>query len=399
MKNKKLEICVATKARGIFKETFEDENIDANFNLEAPLFNISKNNDSKILNLVRKIYLSKVGDIFGLVQIIKINGKKCDYYWSYNRFLNCDRPYILYIEHPIAVQHYRIDRNRYFLGKRKIQKCLSNERLKAIVFQAKFSERTFKDLVGNYTGIVKQIYPIVKNNKFVNEQQIIRRCKSEKFVILFSAQASRFVSKCAPELLKAYEKLQKEGLSNIRLEILTQIEKIDEKYIDSYKNITWIDYNLTSEQMEKLYSEATVLVMVSSDDSLNAVALESLKAGLPIISSNMSGFPELVEDGLNGFMTNPKWNFFDQHGYPNKTVWNYRKETIYSEDISERIVEYIYEKIKYLYLNRDKLIEMSLYSLKKGNSKPFSKEYIEQQWNELFAELDNQDKSLPLLDD
>ena len=33
--------------------------------------------------------------------------------------------------------------------------------------------------------------------------------------------------------------------------------------------------------------------------------MEAMASGLPVISTNMSGIPELVEDGLNGFLTKP----------------------------------------------------------------------------------------------
>ena len=385
--SEKVKICVATKARGIFKETFSDDKIKADFNLESPLYNVNGSNNF-IKNIARGVFLSNIGDVLGLFQRISIKNKECDYYWSYNRFLNCDKPYILYVEHPIALQHYRISRNKYIIGRSRINKCLNDDNLKAIVFQAKFSEKTFEQLIGKYNGIIKQIYPIVPSNKYITGDKIIERCHRKEFRVLFSAQASRFVSKSAPELLIAYRKLKNNGYSNIKLNILTQIKQIDNIYINENKDVNWIDYNLSRDEMEKLYSDSTVLVLVSSDDSLNAVAVESLKAGLPIISSNMSGFPEIVEEGKNGFMTKPKWYFFDQNDYPNPEVWNNRKHTLYSRDISERIVEFIYDKLKELYLDREKLADMAIYSLKKGTTGPFSRECIENQWNELLTELE-----------
>jgi glycosyltransferase involved in cell wall biosynthesis len=57
---------------------------------------------------------------------------------------------------------------------------------------------------------------------------------------------------------------------------------------------------LPREQIEQLYASADVLVMPSRWEGLPIVALEAMRAGLPVIATRVGGIPEAVEDGVTG---------------------------------------------------------------------------------------------------
>ena len=57
---------------------------------------------------------------------------------------------------------------------------------------------------------------------------------------------------------------------------------------------------LHREQIEELYAAADVLVMPSRWEGLPLVALEAMRAGLPVIATRVGGIPEAVEDGITG---------------------------------------------------------------------------------------------------
>jgi len=57
---------------------------------------------------------------------------------------------------------------------------------------------------------------------------------------------------------------------------------------------------LAREQIERLYAAADVLVMPSRWEGLPIVALEAMRAGLPVIATRVGGIPEAVEDGVTG---------------------------------------------------------------------------------------------------
>jgi glycosyltransferase involved in cell wall biosynthesis len=57
---------------------------------------------------------------------------------------------------------------------------------------------------------------------------------------------------------------------------------------------------LSRGQIEQLYAAADVLVMPSRWEGLPIVALEAMRAGLPVIATRVGGIPEAVEDGVTG---------------------------------------------------------------------------------------------------
>lgn len=57
---------------------------------------------------------------------------------------------------------------------------------------------------------------------------------------------------------------------------------------------------LPRETINQLYASADVLVMPSRWEGLPIVALEAMRAGLPVIATRVGGIPEAVEDGITG---------------------------------------------------------------------------------------------------
>jgi len=57
--------------------------------------------------------------------------------------------------------------------------------------------------------------------------------------------------------------------------------------------------------LESYYRAAEVIVMPSRWEGFPLVALEGMRAGLPIIATNVGGLPEIVEDGETGILIPP----------------------------------------------------------------------------------------------
>lgn len=57
--------------------------------------------------------------------------------------------------------------------------------------------------------------------------------------------------------------------------------------------------------LETYYRSAELIVMPSRWEGLPLVALEAMRAGLPIIASNVGGLPEIVQDGETGLLIPP----------------------------------------------------------------------------------------------
>lgn len=83
--------------------------------------------------------------------------------------------------------------------------------------------------------------------------------------------------------------------------------KIKEYGIEQYINYLGPKYN--DEKIKSLAS-ANIFVFPSLEDCFPLVLLEAMQASLPIISTVEGGIPDIVEDGVNGFLVN-KGNVID----------------------------------------------------------------------------------------
>ncbi len=59
------------------------------------------------------------------------------------------------------------------------------------------------------------------------------------------------------------------------------------------------------ENLKQLYASADIFVLPSFKETFGIVFLEAMHYGLPIISTNVSAMPELIESGKNGFLVPP----------------------------------------------------------------------------------------------
>ena len=51
-----------------------------------------------------------------------------------------------------------------------------------------------------------------------------------------------------------------------------------------------------------MYSSADILLLPSYNEGLPYVIIEALASGLPIISTDVGGIPEVIENGQNGYI-------------------------------------------------------------------------------------------------
>ena len=52
--------------------------------------------------------------------------------------------------------------------------------------------------------------------------------------------------------------------------------------------------------------QADVFVLSSLSEGLPVVILEAMAAGLPIVATKVGGIPDIVEEGVNGYLVNAK---------------------------------------------------------------------------------------------
>lgn len=381
-----MKVYFVTKVRGFFKHLFDEPDINAHICYPAnSVYELNSRRDK----IIKRLAKWSIFDKLGVIKTVKVRNINCDIYGSFNRFLDVDKPYFVYVENPTALYHYRLNRIKSYWGYRKVCKMVNDPQLKYIVCMSYACKNTFERLCCKvyHPSKLTQIYPLVPENPYANKTVIERRCEDGNIKLLYISQGIRFFSKGAKEILKAYRKLREKGY-NISITMVTSFADLHPKTLyDLKKNegVTMLDFKLTYEEMQKLYASHHIFLMPTSDDSFNLTVLEAIKAGLPVIGSTLYAIPEMVQDSYNGYLTEPAYYFFDKECMPNPDVWNNRKQTIYSGACNERVAAFIYEKVEYLLQNRNELKNLSINSINKANSAPFSRTFIIEQWNRILS--------------
>lgn len=96
-----------------------------------------------------------------------------------------------------------------------------------------------------------------------------------------------------------------QSIPNARLALIgngparTQLE---EHFADT--NTHFVGY-LYGEELGAAYASADAFIFPSRTETLGLVLLEAMAAGCPVIAANAGGIPDIVTDGLNGFLFDP----------------------------------------------------------------------------------------------
>jgi sulfoquinovosyltransferase len=62
---------------------------------------------------------------------------------------------------------------------------------------------------------------------------------------------------------------------------------------------------LTGEELSRAFASADVFCMPSDSETLGFVVLESMASGVPVVAVRAGGVPDLIEDGVTGFLVDP----------------------------------------------------------------------------------------------
>jgi glycosyltransferase involved in cell wall biosynthesis len=89
------------------------------------------------------------------------------------------------------------------------------------------------------------------------------------------------------------------GLSNEMKKLVDHAAKLGVK-----ENIVFTGY-FPDEKLPKLYQAADIFAFSTFYENLPFAILEALSSGLPVVTTNVGGIPEIIDDGKNGFLVEP----------------------------------------------------------------------------------------------
>lgn len=372
----------ATKLRGFLRHMSQHMQ-DVSFVDKGQYYEVAGLRSKVVSKLIRSHLL----DPIGLFQILKVSGKDCHCYGSFNRFLQTDKPYFLYLENPTALYHYALGRIRFPAGRKRFAACLNDPNLKFIVCMSEACRSTFEKInmpLPEHVAL-RTIYPFVPQNHHADEGVIREKCFAPVLECLYCVQGKSFYNKGGRDILNAVARLQDAGLQ-IHLTVITNVEALEPDTLEllhGRDNMTLHDFSFSYQEMEHIYAKTALLLHPSSADSCPLTVLEALKGGCAVLGSKLYAIPEMVSQGVNGVLIDPKyWTFFPDH-MPNPAAWGQKNKRRLMRLPSEQYTADIERAIRMLYEDRGQLFDCALHAKQIADSK-FGEDTICGQWQEIW---------------
>jgi len=89
------------------------------------------------------------------------------------------------------------------------------------------------------------------------------------------------------------------GQSNEMRKLVAHAEKLGVR-----NNIVFTGY-YPDAKLPRLYQAADIFAFSTFYENLPFAVLEALSTGLPVVTTNVGGIPEMIENGKNGFLVQP----------------------------------------------------------------------------------------------
>lgn len=226
--------------------------------------------------------------------------------------------------HGLNVWYEFYEKRKWLYNYFRLQKKFLYPKVDAVVGVSEKVTARFSEKIKNVPAYT--VYNGVNLDLFKFKE---REFDSEKLKVLTVANLIEL--KGHDYLIKAVAKAKEQGL-NIELTIAGR-GPLEEKLkmlandlgISDCVNFTgYIEY----EKIADLMQENDIFVMPSYYEALGCVYLEAMSSGMITVGVNGQGIDEIIEDGVNGFLVNPKniddivWVFEKIHGEDTEKLKN-----------------------------------------------------------------------------
>ncbi|MBL0043483.1 MAG: glycosyltransferase family 4 protein [Flavobacteriales bacterium] len=227
--------------------------------------------------------------------------KPADLYHTYNSVVANRRPWVIEVESYLPRYKPMSESHPLFKwGQRR----LASDDCKTLLFTSEYTARMNRDkliAMGVDPAKMTVLYRAV-------EQYQPGEKDPQRFTILFAGNG--FYRKGGTELLKAFQRL---GRADAQLWIVSTLE-VDWGVFPKAEDIAWVERTIADdpritlhrgvphERLLQLMRRAHAFVSTTFSDPFNNTVLEAMGAQLPVISSNVSSIPEIVEHGRNGWL-------------------------------------------------------------------------------------------------
>ena len=301
----------------------------------------SKEEDPGLLHRIKvKLWLKYIRN---RPPIIKIFPQGCDVIHTINSIMNSGKtPWVMDLEHVWALMSFNpanLKNEKYFA---KVHKILSSEYCKKLLAHTEASR--ISAINNGFKDIESKIETVYLTKRPVPD---FKKPKNKVPIILWMGR--RFWEKGGNTVLEVFNRL--DGKADFKMIVRGPVpEDLKRKYIGK-KNIEIYDTAdfAFDKKWSDMYKEADIFLYPTNLDSFGNAFLDAMNYKVPIVTDDLFSAPELVEDGVNGFVVKHpmKWhNEKFQMIYPSFDDYIEKLKKFYDDNYFSELAEKVMILIK-----------------------------------------------------
>lgn len=152
------------------------------------------------------------------------------------------------------------------------------------------------------TGVVPKGRDVVLNGAGVNLKDYPYQSYPQEGAVRFLFVGRVMHEKGVDELFTAAKRMKQEYGDGVEFHIVGSFEEEYKPRIDELEQAGVVKYHGYQSDMKRFYAMASCVVLPSYHEGMSNVLLEAAASGRPLITSDIPGCREAVEDGVSGYL-------------------------------------------------------------------------------------------------
>ena len=156
------------------------------------------------------------------------------------------------------------------------------------------------------TGVVPKGRDVVLNGAGVNLEDYPYQPYPQEGTVRFLFVGRVMHEKGVDELFAAAKRMKQEYGDGVEFHIVGSFEEGYKPLMDELEKAGVVKYHGYQSDMKRFYAMASCVVLPSYHEGMSNVLLEAAASGRPLITSDIPGCREAVEDGVSGYLCQTK---------------------------------------------------------------------------------------------
>lgn len=152
------------------------------------------------------------------------------------------------------------------------------------------------------TGVVPQGRDVVLSGAGVNLEDYPYQSYPQEGAVRFLFVGRVMREKGVDELFAAAKRMKQEYGDGVEFHIVGSFEEGYKPLVDELEKAGVVKYHGYQSDMKRFYAMASCVVLPSYHEGMSNVLLEAAASGRPLITSDIPGCREAVEDGVSGYL-------------------------------------------------------------------------------------------------